>query len=96
MDKLEATYNRSTNAQHNLPWPAHRSLLKPLTDSVHIRRTLIQRYLSFISSIEKSKKKPLILQSLSLRKKIPVEASLIILPGLIFYMRLLNIVTLLV
>ena len=27
---------------HNLPWPAHRNLLKPLTDSVHIRRTLIQ------------------------------------------------------
>ena len=64
MDKLEATYNRSINAQHNLPWPAHRNLLKPLTDSVHIRRTLIQRYLSFISSIEKSKKKPFSLENI--------------------------------
>ena len=44
---------------HNLPWPAHRNLLKPLTDSVHIRRTISQRYLSFILIIEKLKKKPL-------------------------------------
>ena len=59
MDKLEATYNRSIKIMYNLPWPTHRNFLEPLTDSVYIRRNLIQRYLSFISRIEKSKKKPL-------------------------------------
>ena len=62
MGKLEATYNRSIKIMDNLPWPTHRNLLEPLTDSVLIRRTLI--HFSFIAGIEKSKKKPLSLENI--------------------------------
>ena len=59
MDKLESTYNRSIKIMFSLPWATHRNLLEPITETPHVRRILIHRYISFIKSIQKSKKKPL-------------------------------------
>ena len=56
MEKLEATYNKSIKIMFNLPWATHRNLIEPVTGVPHIRRTLVWRYLSFISKIQKSEK----------------------------------------
>ena len=43
----------------DLPWATHRYLIAPLTDRPHLSTILVKRYLSFITKIEKSPKKPL-------------------------------------
>ena len=59
MDRMEATYNKSIKVMFNLPWGTHRKLLEPLTGAAHLRRILVQRYLSFIRKIQNSNKKSL-------------------------------------
>ena len=59
MEKMEGSYNKSIKVMYNLPWGTHRKLLQPLTGAVHIRRILVQRYMSFIRNIEKASKKSL-------------------------------------
>ena len=59
MDRMEATYNKSIKVMFNLPWGTHRKLLEPLTGAAHLRRILVQRYLSFIRKIQKLNKKSL-------------------------------------
>ena len=56
MNKLESTYNRSIKIMFDLPWATHRYLMEPLTGLSHVRKRLIQRYLSFIDKIQNSKK----------------------------------------
>ena len=57
--KLESTYNKSIKLMFNLHLQTHRYLIEPLTEQPHLRKLLFKRYLTFISSIQKSKKKPL-------------------------------------
>ena len=59
MERLESSYNRSIKIIYDLPWATHRYILAPLSDKPHLRPMLIKRYLSFIDSLEKSKKKAL-------------------------------------
>ena len=40
----------------DLPWATNRCLIEPLTDTQHLSKVLVKRYLSFIDSIEKSEK----------------------------------------
>ena len=56
MNKLESTYNRSIKIMFDLPWATHRYLMEPLTGLSHVRKRLVQRYLSFIDKIKNSKK----------------------------------------
>ena len=56
MEKLESTYNRSIKIMLDLPWATHRYFMEPLTGLPHVSKILVQRYLSFISKIEKSSK----------------------------------------
>ena len=56
LDKLEATYNRSIKIMFDLPWATHRYLLEPLTETPHMIRLLIRRYLSFLDKVQQSSK----------------------------------------
>ena len=59
MDKFLATYNRSVKIMCGLPLATHRYFVEPLTGVPHMSRTLVKRYLSFISKIRKSSKESL-------------------------------------
>ena len=39
-----------------LPWATHRYLLEPLTETPHMIRLLIRRYLSFLDKVQQSSK----------------------------------------
>ena len=54
--KLEGTWNRSVKVMYDLPYETHRRLIEPITESLHLRRILIQRFLNFIIQIRKSSK----------------------------------------
>ena len=56
IDKLESAYNRSVKIMYDLPWGTHRYFLEELTGVPHISRTLVRRYLSFVSKIRSSSK----------------------------------------
>ena len=56
LDKLESTYNRSIKIMFDLPWATHRYFLEPLTETPHMTRILVRRYLSFIEKIQNSSK----------------------------------------
>ena len=59
MNKMQGLYYKSIKVMFNLPWGTHRKLLEPLTGAAHLKRILVQRYLSFIRKIQNSNKKPL-------------------------------------
>ena len=44
---------------YDLPWATHRYFIEPLTESQHVSRTLVKRYMSFIEKIKKSSKSSL-------------------------------------
>ena len=67
-DKVVSTFNKSIKIMYDLPWATHRYLIEPLIESQHVSRTLIKRFMSFISSIKKSGK-PNIIQLLDLVKR---------------------------
>ena len=54
---LENTWNKSMRLTFDLPLQAHKYLLCPLSESVHIKNILISRFISFTQKIEASKKK---------------------------------------
>jgi hypothetical protein len=54
--RIESSYNRSVKCMLDLPYATHRNLIEPLTQRVHLKKTLIKRFLMFMQSIEKSKK----------------------------------------
>ena len=56
LDKLESTYNRSIKIMFDLPWATHRYFMEPLTETPHMTRILIRRYVSFIEKIQNSSK----------------------------------------
>ena len=54
--KLESAYNRSIKVMMDLPFETHRSLIEPVSERRHIRKTFASRFLVMINSIRKSKK----------------------------------------
>ena len=54
--KIESSYNRSVKIMLGLPYNTHRCLIEPLTNSMHVKRVLIKRFLSFLDMITKSSK----------------------------------------
>ena len=54
--KLESTWNRSVKIMYNLPYDTHRWLIEPISESLHIKRILIQRFLNFVKQVRESKK----------------------------------------
>ena len=56
MIKIEGCYNKSVKLMANLPYATQRSLIEHITDSDHIRKILIRRFLKFISKLKESKK----------------------------------------
>ena len=55
-EQMFATYNQSVKIMFGLARSAHRFLIEPITGAVHLKKTLIRRFLSFIESIKSSKK----------------------------------------
>ena len=54
--KMESTWNRSVKNMYDLPYATHRWLIEPISESLHLRRILIQRFLSFVRQVKKSEK----------------------------------------
>ena len=54
--KLESNYNRSVKCTMNLPFETHRCLIEALSEQQHLKWHLINRFLSFLASMDKSKK----------------------------------------
>ena len=54
--KLESSWNKSVKIMYDLPYATHRKLIEPISDSQHIKRILIQRFLNFLKQIQKSSK----------------------------------------
>ena len=54
--KLESSLNRSIKIMLNLPYATHRGLLETLSGRKHLKRTLIKRFIQFISKIKMSSK----------------------------------------
>ena len=54
--KIESCYNKSIKIMADLPYATHRYLIEHITQTDHIRKIIIRRYLKFIQSLTKSKK----------------------------------------
>ena len=54
--KLESTWNRSVKIMYDLPYDTHRWLIEPISESAHIKRILIQRFLNFVKQVRLSNK----------------------------------------
>ena len=54
--KMEGTWNRSVKVMYDLPYATHRWLIEPVSDSTHVRRVLVHRFLNFLKQIRKSSK----------------------------------------
>ena len=54
--KLESTYNQGVKVMFDLPVSTHRMLIEPVSGQIHIRKTLISRFLGFLQQIKNSKK----------------------------------------
>ena len=54
--KLESSYNRSIKMMLDLPYGTHRSLIEPISERRHLRKTFARRFLGMINNIRKSKK----------------------------------------
>ena len=57
--KYEGYYNKSLKVMYDLPYATHRYFIEHLTNQPHLKKVLIQRYLKFILSVEKSPKSSL-------------------------------------
>ena len=53
---MEGTWNRSVKVMFDLPYATHIWLIEPVSDSTHVQRLLVNRFLNFIKQIEKSSK----------------------------------------
>ena len=56
-DMLCNTWNTSVRIMFNLNYATHRYFIQPLSNKVHLKNTLMKRFLGFLSQIEKSPKK---------------------------------------
>ena len=55
--KMESSWNLNIKIVFDLPFATHRSIIKPITQSYHIKETLVKRFLSFIKQVKSSPKK---------------------------------------
>ena len=55
-EKFYGTYNRSIKVMAGLPYATHRYLIEPLSEHMHMSRTILRNYLSFIAEVRKSSK----------------------------------------
>ena len=53
---LENSWNVSFRRMYDLPYQTHRNLVEPVSGQQHLKKLLIQRFLSFIEQIQKSNK----------------------------------------
>ena len=53
---LENSWNTSVRIMHDLPLQTHRVFIEPVSKSRHLKFVLLERFLSFLDQIEKSKK----------------------------------------
>ena len=53
---LENSWNTSVKVMYDLPVQTHRNLIEPLSEARHLKFVLLDRFLSFLSQIQKSKK----------------------------------------
>ena len=58
-EKLEKTWNVSARIMLNLPRNTHRYFVEPLTKTHHVTKSIWSRFIRFISSVAKGKKKAL-------------------------------------
>ena len=56
-EKIESSWNRNIKIAFDLPFSTHRNLMKPITETDHVKEILVKRFLSFISELKKSPKK---------------------------------------
>ena len=54
--QVENTYNASFRIMYSLPRENHRFFVEPISGEIHLKKTLIKRFLNFIESIKRSKK----------------------------------------
>ena len=66
-EKFYGTYNRSIKVMAGLPYSTHRYLIEPLSEKMHMSRTLMRNFLSFIAELRKSSK-PVLRQLYDLSK----------------------------
>ena len=53
---LENSWNTSVRVMFDIPLQTHRSLIEPVSQTMHLKFVLLERFLSFLQQIEKSKK----------------------------------------
>ena len=53
---LENSWNTAVRIMFDLPMQTHKYLIEPISQAKHLKNVLIERFLSFLSQIEKSKK----------------------------------------
>ena len=53
---LENSWNTAVRIMFDLPMQTHKYLIEPVTQAKHLKHVLIERFLSFLNQIEKSKK----------------------------------------
>ena len=58
-DMFEKSWNVSVRNMFGLPLSTHRYFIEPISESLHLKAILIQRFLSFIGKIKKGKKNKL-------------------------------------
>ena len=56
-DRIEGSYNRSVKIMLDFPYATHINLIEPLTGQKHVKKVLINRFLSFMEKIASSGKK---------------------------------------
>ena len=54
---LENSWNTSVRIMFDLPQQTHKYFVEPISQTKHLKITLIERFLNFLNQIEKSKKK---------------------------------------
>ena len=53
---MESSWNVNIKIAFDLPFATHRSLIKPITGTSHIKEILVKRFLSFLNQIKNSPK----------------------------------------
>ena len=66
--RLEASWNRSIKIVHDLPWPTHRNLMVPISETTHMKSLLMTRLITFVSKLKESKK-PVLRQLINMTMK---------------------------
>ena len=56
VELFEKTWNVSVRRMLDLPFDTHKCLIEPLSETIHLRKILIKRFISFLRQIESSEK----------------------------------------